>query len=704
MVNTGGTVTNAYQATLQYPTDKVQAISASKGGSICALWVKDPSYSNGSGTANFECGTPSNYNGSSGTIGSVTFRAVNTGTATISVGTPAQVLAADGMGSNVLGSRGSVSIAITDPPRGGPSITSATHPDPEAWYKENTVELSWSSTGEDLGYSTAFDQAAGTIPGEAQNTTGTSKTESNVGDGVWYFHIRTRLASTWSGASHYKVQIDKTPPEEFNITVEPEGISDIPNPKIYFETTDNASGVSRYEVSIGDGEFTEAQSPFELPNLSSGTHIVTVKAIDNAGNETYAKTDVRIKEVASPTITLSTNEILFGEEVVVTGKTIPGGKVQLYIDSTSNPLTELLADDSGEFTYTIKSFALVPWEHKILASVTETSTGLSSIATESETITVILASIRLGNFVIPWWMIVVGVGVLAALLLAILMWLFFATKRHRHKMGGKLQHLQTEVQQDFTQLENEVKQQIAEPSIAQKIQAELEAEAQKINTEIEGMKKIEHAKNGSADKKSKKKAKEDTTAPAPVATPTQPAAVSNITFQQQPAPQTPIQQVQTPSPQSVPQAQAQTTAQRPPVNQPLPKQAQPKTATPTPTPVQKPLPAQPLPTSAPVPQPQPVYQQQTQASVTPQQQAPPQPMPNVQQPPQPQTPTPQPNPVKPAMPNVNTSLNAFGASNPAPLQQPAVPTAPAPTQNTQPAPPEDEIEPNAGGSTPALPR
>ncbi len=49
---------------------------------------------------------------------------------------------------------------------------------------------------------------------------------------------------------------------------------------VVFSTTDKESGVVRYEVKVGEGEFVEATSPFLLP----GEGEVVVKAIDGAGN------------------------------------------------------------------------------------------------------------------------------------------------------------------------------------------------------------------------------------------------------------------------------------------------------------------------------------------------------------------------------------------------------------------------------------
>ncbi|MBN1699678.1 MAG: hypothetical protein JW881_19335, partial [Spirochaetales bacterium] len=87
---------------------------------------------------------------------------------------------------------------------------------------------------------------------------------------------------------------DTTPPVEFGVTAEPAGWTNDNRPVLTFETEDEVSGISGYSVSVDGGGFEAAESPYMLPPLTDGEHLVTVTATDHAGWERYAFTSVYI--------------------------------------------------------------------------------------------------------------------------------------------------------------------------------------------------------------------------------------------------------------------------------------------------------------------------------------------------------------------------------------------------------------------------
>lgn len=110
-VNAGGQSVNAVQGVINFPTDKLQVVSISKSSSIVDFWVKDPSFSNSSGSINFEGAIISGYSGSTGKVISITFRPKALGDASVSFSS-AQVLANDGNGTNVLSANPGASYSI----------------------------------------------------------------------------------------------------------------------------------------------------------------------------------------------------------------------------------------------------------------------------------------------------------------------------------------------------------------------------------------------------------------------------------------------------------------------------------------------------------------------------------------------------------------------------------------------------------------
>ncbi|MFW6386801.1 MAG: discoidin domain-containing protein, partial [Bacillota bacterium] len=95
------------------------------------------------------------------------------------------------------------------------------------------------------------------------------------------------------------VTVDTQPPEDFTPEADPADWTDNPRPEISFETEDKISGISHYELAVDDGEFTEVESPYKLPELEDGEHTVTVKAVNNAGLATKGETEVFI-DTTSP--------------------------------------------------------------------------------------------------------------------------------------------------------------------------------------------------------------------------------------------------------------------------------------------------------------------------------------------------------------------------------------------------------------------
>jgi hypothetical protein len=105
---------NAAQATVNFPADRLEIISVSTKNSIFSLMVENPVFSNVNGAASFS-GIVLNpgYTGKSGRLVTLNFRAKALGLANLSISN-AQVLANDGLGTNILTSRGSGTVSIIE--------------------------------------------------------------------------------------------------------------------------------------------------------------------------------------------------------------------------------------------------------------------------------------------------------------------------------------------------------------------------------------------------------------------------------------------------------------------------------------------------------------------------------------------------------------------------------------------------------------
>ncbi len=152
--------------------------------------------------------------------------------------------------------------------------------DPSGWTSNDQPTITFLTT----------DSASGISHYEVQVDTGSFFTQTSSytipsqTDGTHTVTVRA-----YDNVGNYRdgtvdIYIDTTAPEAFTPAADPSGWTTNDQPQITFSTTDATSGVSHYEVGIDGGSFTIQTSPYTLPSLSDGTHTITVRAYDNAGN------------------------------------------------------------------------------------------------------------------------------------------------------------------------------------------------------------------------------------------------------------------------------------------------------------------------------------------------------------------------------------------------------------------------------------
>ncbi len=88
--------------------------------------------------------------------------------------------------------------------------------------------------------------------------------------------------------------LDEVGPNQIQPYVDDDFIIEGETPNLHFGTTDDISGVLKYEVSINDGPWVQAVSPTPLVDLSYGTYQFAIKAIDAFGNASFGITQVRV--------------------------------------------------------------------------------------------------------------------------------------------------------------------------------------------------------------------------------------------------------------------------------------------------------------------------------------------------------------------------------------------------------------------------
>jgi hypothetical protein len=309
-VNTGGENINAVEVNLRFDPTKIQVASPTAGKSFIEVWVAQPTFSNTKGTMSFIGGVPSpGVNTSAGLVSTVTFRALSPGETQILFLDSSKVLKNDPQGVNILTSMNRGVYTLLIPPPEGPKVFSSTHSDQNKWYKNNNPTFSWEKEEGITDFSFSIDQDPMAVPDNNPEGDRTSVSFSEIGDGIWYFHVKGKKADIWGGTSTYPVKIDMTPPASFTPTVQPSEKTIERQPLVSFFTTDAVSGMDYYQLKYIDispekqeeeiGFFTEVSSPYKLPALEVGKFLVVIRAYDVAGNwrEGNVKIDILSKEL-----------------------------------------------------------------------------------------------------------------------------------------------------------------------------------------------------------------------------------------------------------------------------------------------------------------------------------------------------------------------------------------------------------------------
>lgn len=294
VIDTQGASVNGVEVRIQYDKEKFSIIRSSSGVSIIGVWVEPPKYDNTKGTASYVGVIPGGITTSAGLIGTVSFKALKTGTGSISINSTSKVFFNDGLGTEAVVDLGKVTYTVIPKAPEGVRIHSETHPDQERWYKNTNPIFSWEKDSGVDGFSYIIDTNPTTIPDNVTEGDQVSTSVENLKDGVWYFHIKASKKGVWGSTGHFSVKIDTTPPVEFtpqtNYLVAASVL--VERTLVFFSTVDAASGIDHYEVGIIDKTqpvttspvFVQAESPFQVPLNKDGNLQVIVRAVDKAEN------------------------------------------------------------------------------------------------------------------------------------------------------------------------------------------------------------------------------------------------------------------------------------------------------------------------------------------------------------------------------------------------------------------------------------
>ncbi len=436
-VNTSGVPVNACDGTLSFNPRELSVVAVSRGASIFNLWTTEPAFSNTAGTVTFSGGVPTGFTGTFGNVMTVTFRALTSGSARVSL-TGASVLAADGRGTNVLttmnGGTYTLSAVESQPapevivefvaPANTPSapvVTSTSHPDQNGWSKEKNATLNWSVPAGVIAVRTGLDNSPVAIPTKVYDSPIKTLTLNDVDEGVSYLHIQFKNADGWGKVAHYKFSVDSQKPESFEISLPESADASNPNQTLKLNIVDKTSPVKKFKVQLDGGEPYEhtasgTDATLTLTGLTPGYHTVVIEGFDAAGNSLIASFSFTITSFEKPVITDYPSTLNSGVIPVIRGTTKALATVKgILIDAKGGEIiVEGVADASGNFSL-IPSEALSTGRYTLTARAIDTAGAQSE---PSDVITIMVSKpgyLAVGSFLISFFSVLIPLIALCVL-------------------------------------------------------------------------------------------------------------------------------------------------------------------------------------------------------------------------------------------------------------------------------------------------
>jgi len=289
---------------------------------------------------------------------------------------------------------------------------------------------------------------------------------------------------------------DNEPPYPFEITVDNEGDSANPQPLLYFETGDEISGISYYELKIDEGDtfslLSGQTTPFRLPYQTPGTYSILVRAIDGAGNYTEATRELKIESISVPQITVCPKNFISGEEILyIEGTALPNHIIIISFKSGENLVKteEVFSNEKGEWSFGEEGL-FKPGIYKISVKA-ESLNGAVSNSSEECIFKTILSGLSIGPWMISYSTLILIANLLLILLLIIGSYLLFKIKKNQSSIERETLDLKNKFSKEYEELKMDIEKEL---EILKMARGEREISEEEKRREEELLKNLEDVK------------------------------------------------------------------------------------------------------------------------------------------------------------------------------------------------------------------
>jgi hypothetical protein len=303
-LSTGGEQINMVKVKINFDSTMIKVKNVLTDESLCpAEFFFEKGIDNEKGEVNITCGVPSpGFKGENGTVAELLIQPIHAGEVVLKFNPETQILANDGLGTNVLRMAPNADYRIFSSSDNIQNLAmriipfSPTHPNSEQWYNKNLVRFSWLGQ-EGITYKYELNKNLSSILTKPKTIKNNFVSITVPDDGVYYFHLAAAKDGVIGPISTYQLRIDITPPTSSIIRASSLNIRAGEMVRFSFDSSDSTSGLqANYYVKIDNGIFMPSLSQLFLLFLKEGVHIVTVRVFDNANNYSDAKVNVIVKK------------------------------------------------------------------------------------------------------------------------------------------------------------------------------------------------------------------------------------------------------------------------------------------------------------------------------------------------------------------------------------------------------------------------
>ncbi|MBU1046499.1 hypothetical protein KKH36_01820 [Patescibacteria group bacterium] len=363
-VNSQDEFINAVQSTISFPSNMIEIIGTDKQNSIFNFWINEPDASADKSEITFIGGSAKGISGDSLQILRIKCKSVGTGIAEINI-SESVVTANDGKGTNILSTIEKIKINVgtetitseisvkvspeevvvveapkqvireaviaKDAPK-EPKVTVPLYPDQRVWYNhQGEVIVLWEVPNDITKVAVEVNSNPNSEPVKAEDSLFTGKNIGILDEGIHYVHVQFKNNKGWGETAHYKISLDISSPLPFETNIS-SFASDNPIPEINYSGQDNLSGYSHTLIFIDGEKILETQEvSLELPPQKPGSHLLVVRVFDKAGNSIEDDLNFEIIPLKIPRTEFITDKISQGENIFVSGTSIPNTLVDIKI-------------------------------------------------------------------------------------------------------------------------------------------------------------------------------------------------------------------------------------------------------------------------------------------------------------------------------------------------------------------------------------